>query len=163
MASGGSMEPQRYLFEEIVYVLTGEGETAIWNPGGHKQIVKWQAGSVLGPPLNAWRQHFNRGSAPVRLLSITNAPVIIDLFHNLDFVFNNDFVFRDRYNGDPGEFAAGDAKLHQKKTTSEESEQRGGVYTWESDFIPHARTMGLAGSSERGSVSPRVGFQLPDA
>ncbi len=162
IASGGSTQPQRYLFEEIVYVLTGEGETAIWNPGGHKQIVKWQAGSVLGPPLNAWRQHFNRGSAPVRLLSITNAPVIIDLFHNLDFVFNNDFVFRDRYNGDPGEFAAGDAKLHQKKTTSEESEQRGGVYTWESDFIPNARTMGLAVSRERGAGNSRIELQLAD-
>ena len=162
IAPGGSTQPQRYLFEEIVYILSGEGETTIWNPGGRKQTVKWKAGSVLGPPLNAWRQHFNRGSGPVRLLAITNAPVVLDLFHNMDFVFNNDFVFRDRYNGDPGEFAAGDNKLHQKKTTSEESEQRGGVYTWESDFIPNARTMGLAVSRERGAGNSRIELQLAD-
>jgi len=39
-----------------------------------------------------------------RLLAISNAPVVIDLFHNVDFVFNNDYVFRDRYNGDPDAF-----------------------------------------------------------
>lgn len=162
IAPGGSTQPQRYLFEEVIYILTGEGETTLWNAGGHKQTVKWQAGSILGPPLNVWRQHFNRGSGPVRLLAITNAPVVIDLFHNLDFVFNNDFVFRDRYNGDPTEFASGEDKLHQKNTTSEESEQKGGVYTWESDFIPNARTMGLKVSRERGAGNSRIELQLAD-
>jgi gentisate 1,2-dioxygenase len=160
IAPGGSTKPQRYLFEEVLYILSGEGESAIWNPGGAKQMVKWKAGGILGPPLNAWRQHFNRGSTPVRLLAITNAPVVIDLFHNMDFVFNNDYVFRDRYDGDAGEFGAGEDKLHQKKTTEETSEQKGGVYTWESDFIPNARTMGLAVSRERGAGNSRIELQL---
>jgi gentisate 1,2-dioxygenase len=162
ISPGGSTQPQRYLFEEVIYILSGEGESTIWNPGGHKQVVKWKPGSILGPPLNAWRQHFNRGTVPVRLLAITNAPVLIDLFHNADFVFNNDYVFRDRYNGEADEFAAGEDKLHQKKTTVESSEQRGGVYTWESDFIPNARTMGLAVSRERGAGNSRIELQLAD-
>ena len=66
-------------------------------PGGPRRTVQWKAGAVIGPPLNTWRQHRNRGAAPARLLAISNAPVVIDLFHNLDFVFNNDYVFRDRY------------------------------------------------------------------
>ena len=162
IAPGGSTQPQRYLFEEIIYILNGEGESTIWNAGGAKQTVKWKAGSVLGPPLNAWRQHFNRGNTPVRLLAITNAPVVIDLFHNADFVFNNDFVFRDRYDGQAEEFGAGEDKLHQKKTTAETSEQSGGVYTWESDLIPDARNMGLKVSKERGAGNSRIELQLAD-
>src|SRR5262245_29374298 len=97
--AGASTNPQRYLFEEVIYVLSGEGETVIWSPGGSKQSVKWKAGAVIAPPLNVWRQHINRGNAPARFLSMNNAPVVIDLFHNADFVFNNDFAFRDRYAG----------------------------------------------------------------
>jgi gentisate 1,2-dioxygenase len=157
---GGRTNPQRYMFEEILYVLSGEGESAIWNPGGSKQTVKWQAGSVLGPPLNTWREHINRGSRPARLLAMTNAPVVIDLFHSVDFVFNNDHVFLDRYNGDPDTFGTGQDHLHHKETNPEESEQRGGVYTWESAFVSNAKTLGLFASKERGKGNSRIELQL---
>src|SRR5919202_1319228 len=105
LAPGAKTEPQRYLFEEVLYVLNGEGESLIWNAGSrNKQSVRWKPGSVLAPPLNVWRQHFNRGATPARFLVMTNAPVVIDLFHNLDFVFNNDYAFRDRYDGEPDFF-----------------------------------------------------------
>lgn len=159
---GSSTTPQRYLFEEIIYILSGEGETIIWNPGGPKQSVKWQAGSIIGPPLNAWRQHINRGSTPARFLAMTNAPVVIDLFHNLDFVFNNDYVFRDRYNGEPGYFGAGKDKFHHKQTTPETSEIARGVHTWDSGFVPDARTIGLAVVKERGEGNSRIELQLSD-
>jgi len=119
---GGQTNPQRYLFEEVIYVASGKGETDIWAPGGARRTVKWKAGAVIGPPLNTWRQHRNRSAAPARLLAISNAPVVIDLFHNADFVFNNDYVFRDRYNGDPDAFGTGPEHLHHKDTNPEESE-----------------------------------------
>ena len=159
---GARTTPQRYIFEEILYVLSGEGESTIWITGGAKQSVKWKAGSVLGPPLNTWRQHINTGAAPARLLAITNAPVLIDLFHSTDFVFNNDYVFRDRYNSNPDAFGSGQNKLHHKETTSEESEQKGGVYTWESGYVPNARTLGLFASNERGQSNTRIELQLAD-
>ncbi len=160
--AGGKTTPQRYLFEEIVYILSGEGETAIWVPGGGKQIVKWKPGAVIGPPLNAWRQYFNRGSEPVRFLSITNAPVVIDLFHNTEFVFNNDFVFRDRYDEQPDFFGTGPDKLRHKSTSAEESEQAGGVFTWDSGLVPNARTIGLKLSKERGRDNSRIELQLAE-
>lgn len=163
IAAGGKTTPQRYLFEEVLYVLSGEGESTIWNAGGTaKQTVKWRTGTVFGPPLNTWRQHFNRGSGPARILAITNAPVVIDLFHNADFVFNNDFVFRDRYDGDPDTFGADESHLHHKETTSEESEQKGGVYTWESAYIPNAKNLHLFASRERGEANSRIELQLAD-
>ena len=104
----------------------------------------------------------NTGSRPARFLAITNAPVVIDLFHNTDFVFNNDYVFRDRYNGDPSFFRAGSDKLHHKQTSAEESEQSGGVYTWDSGFVPDARAIGLKVSKERGAANSRIELQLSD-
>ena len=159
---GGRTTAQRYLFEEVLYVVSGEGESTIWNPGQAKQTVKWKAGSVFGPPLNTWRQHFNRGAAPARFLAITNAPVVIDLFHNLDFVFNNDQVFRDRFDGDPDTFGTDQSHLHHKETTSEESEQAGGVYTWESAYIPDAKRLQVFTSKERGEANKRIELQLAD-
>jgi len=158
--AGGSTHPQRYLFEEILYVLSGEGETQLWSPRGSKVTVKWGPGSVVGPPLNFWRQHFNRGATPARLLSVNNSPVVIDLFHNNDFVFNNDYVFRDRFDGDPDFYVGGEDKLHLKKTSK--SEISSGVYTWESGFVPNARTIGLKNVPERGWSNSRIELQLAD-
>ncbi len=153
---------QRYLFEEVIYILSGEGETVIWNSESHKQTVRWKAGSIIGPPLNAWRLHSNTGDRPARFLAITNAPVVIDLFHNVDFVLNNDYVFRDRYNGEPGFFGTAPDKLRHKETSSEESEQAGGVYTWDGGFVPDARTISLKISKERGAANSRIELQLAD-
>jgi oxalate decarboxylase/phosphoglucose isomerase-like protein (cupin superfamily) len=152
---------QRYLFEEVVYILSGEGETII-RSGSHQQTIKWKSGSVIGPPLNTWRQYVNTGDRPARFLAITNAPVVVDLFHNTDFVFNNDYVFRDRYNGDASFFGGGEDHLRHKQTSAEESEQAGGVYTWDSGLVPDARNIGLKTSKERGAGNKRIELQLAD-
>ena len=162
IAPNAKTEAQRYLFEEVLYVLDGEGESFVWNPGSRtKQSVRWKAGSVVAPPLNVWRQHVNRGSSPARFLVMTNAPVVIDLFHNLDFVFNNDYAFRDRYDGESDFFGVTD-KVHHKDTTSEESEQAKGVDTWDSGFVPDARALALRESKERGEGNYRIELQLAD-
>lgn len=162
ISPGGKTTAQRYLFEEVLYVLSGEGETVIWNPGGAKQTVRWKAGSIIAPPLNVWRQHFNRGDRPARLVAITNAPVVIDLFHNLDFVLNNDYVFRDRYDSEPDYFGTEKEKFLHKETTPEESEIARGVFTWDSGLVPDARSIGLAEVKERGAENRRIELQLSD-
>jgi quercetin dioxygenase-like cupin family protein len=52
-------QPQRYLFEQLIYVVKGRGATSVWNQGSAKQTFEWQEGSLFSPPLNAWHQHFN--------------------------------------------------------------------------------------------------------
>jgi mannose-6-phosphate isomerase-like protein (cupin superfamily) len=163
ISAHGSTVPQRYLFEEVLYILNGDGETMVWNPNGRsKQSVRWQPGSVIAPPLNVWRQHFNRGDKPVRFLSMTNAPLVIDLFHSSDFVFNNDYVFRGRYQGEADYFGAGPEKMFHKETSDEESEIQGGVHTWDSGFIPDVRKIGLRPVKERGAANSRIELQLSD-
>jgi hypothetical protein len=155
---GTATNPQRYLFEETLYFLYGEGESELWAPKGHKYSVQWKAGSVLGPPLNMWRRHINRGTKPARFLSVNNAPVVIDLFHNADFVFNNDYVFRDRFDN-AGEFLrSGDDKLHMKSVKSAESSR--GVYTFHGSFIPDARAITVKNSPSRGKGNSRIELEL---
>jgi len=46
----------------------------------------------------------------VRLLAMTNAPTVLNLYHNIDFVFNCDYRFTDRYAGEE-DFFSGQAKI----------------------------------------------------
>ena len=99
IAPGQSLRPQRQLFEETIYVLSGRGATTVWNSENQKQTFEWQSGSLFSPPLNTWHQLYDgSGSESARYLAVTTAPTMINLSHNLDFIFHNDFVFADRFN-----------------------------------------------------------------
>src|SRR5918911_3876338 len=104
IAPGATTRPARFMFEESVFVLDGEGEATVWHERRPKQTFKWQKGSLFSPPLNTWRQYKNVGRKTARLISVTDLPLTMDLYHNADFIFNNDFVFRDRYNNQPDYF-----------------------------------------------------------
>ena len=108
---GKSLEPQKHMFEEMIFVVDGRGATTVWRDGGKKQTFEWGEGALFSPPLNTWYQHFNgHGDKPVRLLAMTNAPTILNLFHNIDFVFKCDYPFTDRYDGEE-DFFSGNAKV----------------------------------------------------
>ncbi len=144
---GKSLKPQRHLFEETIHILQGKGGTTIWNEGGPKQTFEWEEGSLFSPPMNAWHQHFNgQGDQPVKYLAITNAPKIINIFYNLDFIFNNNFVFKDRYAGNE-EFFSTKGKLYLKNI-------------WDCNFIPNTHNFELKDFSGRGKGSTAIRFEL---
>ncbi len=130
--------PERYLFEELIYVAKGRGATTVWQENGRRQTFEWQEGSMFSPPLNTWRQHFNaQGNEPARFVALTDAPVIINRFRNLDFVFNNEFVFSDRFSGEDGYFSG--------KGKTVESHR-----TWDANFIADVPGFRLLEHSARG-------------
>ena len=130
--------PERYLFEELIYVVKGHGATTVWQDNGHKQTFEWQEGSMFSPPLNTWRQHFNaQGNEAARFVALTDAPVMINRFRNLDFVFNNDFVFSDRFSGENGYFSGKGKAVDSHRT-------------WDANFIADVPGFRLLEHSARG-------------
>ena len=110
---GGSSEPERHLYEEIVYVVSGRGAASVWVGDGPKRTFEWKQGSLFAIPLNAWYQLFNgSGSEPARYLSVTTAPPTMRLFKDDEFIFNNDFVFSKRFRGED-DFFSGNGTLYR--------------------------------------------------
>lgn len=143
---GRHLKPQRHLFEETIYVLNGKGATSVWLQNRKKVTFEWQAGSLFSPPLNAWHQHFNGGGTePVRYVAVTTAPTMINLFHNTDFIFNNDFTFTDRFEGD-SEYFSGQGRLFGGDYRG----QKVPGHVLETNFIPDVRTNELWPDGRRG-------------
>lgn len=93
--------PERHMFDERIYALFGSGETHVWQTGKPKVTARWKRGTLFAVPLNAWHEHVNTGSEPVRLVSAVSAPIIIDEYRNLDEIFNCDYQFTDRFDSQP--------------------------------------------------------------
>ncbi|MBI4186731.1 MAG: cupin domain-containing protein [Chloroflexi bacterium] len=149
---GGSLEPQKHLYEETVLILNGRGATTIWYEGCPKQTFEWGEGSLFAIPLNAWYQHFNgQGDKPVRFFGVNSAPLVMNLFHNTDFVFNNGYVFKDRYNGEEEYFSSKGKLLINKRRR-----------VWESNFIPDLLNIKLYEYQERGAGGTYIDFELAD-
>jgi oxalate decarboxylase/phosphoglucose isomerase-like protein (cupin superfamily) len=145
----GKLAPQRQLFEEMVFVLDGRGFTTVWNDNGQRVTFEWKAGAIFGIPLNCWHQHFNgSGQAPARYVAVTNAPPVINLYEDIDFVFGSTHEFKARFAGEPDYFAAGKERQEWTLTTN---------------FIPDAVNLPLAVANERGAGGGHIRFNLAKA
>jgi oxalate decarboxylase/phosphoglucose isomerase-like protein (cupin superfamily) len=102
---GQSTKPLKHMFETWVFVINGKGETLIQQEGTKDTVIPWQPRSLFGPPLNCTYRHRNTDSTETaRILMVTNAPLTLNLYHNERYVFDNPFVFDDRYSGQQGFF-----------------------------------------------------------
>jgi quercetin dioxygenase-like cupin family protein len=145
--AGKSLKPQRHLFDALIYVLDGRGATTVWQERGPKQSFEWQKGSLFAVPLNAWYQHFNgQGDQAARLLGVTNAPLVFNLFHCHDFVMNNPYPFSDRFQGEEGYFGGG-GKLYKDRVL-------------ETNFVADAINIEPIAWQERGKGNATIFFEL---
>ncbi|HTP84032.1 MAG TPA: cupin domain-containing protein, partial [Alphaproteobacteria bacterium] len=96
----GATNPERHMFEKIIYVVEGRGSTEVWLDGDSKRhIFEWQKGSLFSIPMNAWHRLVNATSSPALVLAGTTAPNVMNLINNTDAVFNCPYQFRDRFSG----------------------------------------------------------------
>ena len=160
---GETTKPQRYMFEESVFVLEGEGETTIWQDTGHKQTFRWTKGGMFSPPLNVWRQHTAHGAKPARLISFNDLPLVMDVFHNADFLFNNDFVFRDRYDNQAEYFSFRPSNIRPGGTPAMFSEgEKGSVMISDTGFIPDINKVHLQEAKSRGAKNKGMEIVFSD-
>lgn len=143
---GGKLEAQRQLYEEMIYVLDGRGSTTVANDRGQKISFEWQAGSLFAIPLNTWHQHFNgSGQKPARYVAVTNAPMVMNLYEDTNFVFNTPYEFNNRFLGESDYFEA-------KKSTK--------GFLLETNFVADARSLPLISAKERGAGGGHIRFNL---
>src|SRR3954464_5409426 len=143
---GKTLAPQRQLFEEMILVLAGRGSTTVWNDAGQRVTFEGKAGAMFAIPLNCWHQHFNgSGREPVRFVAVTNAPPVINLYDDIDFVFNTRHDFKNRFSGEPDYFSA-------------KGEQKGLLL--ETNFVADAANLPLIAAKERGAGGGHIRFNM---
>jgi oxalate decarboxylase/phosphoglucose isomerase-like protein (cupin superfamily) len=143
---GGTLAPQRQLFEEMIMVLDGRGSTVVWNDSGARVSFEWKAGALFAIPLNCWHQHYNgAGRQPARFVSVTNAPPVINMYEDIDFVFNCKHDFKNRFSGEPDYF-------------SPKGEQKGLLL--ETNFVADAVSLPLISAKERGAGGGHIRFNM---
>jgi uncharacterized RmlC-like cupin family protein len=94
----GKTKPLRHMFEAGMYFFGGPGHIVIQQEGNRPQRIDFDYRSLYSVPLNVRYQIFNDSDKPIRLLAVTSFPFTLNAFNNEEFVWNNDFAFRDRYN-----------------------------------------------------------------
>ena len=98
----GQTKSQRHMFEAGMYFFGGPGHITIQQDDQRPQRIDFQYRTLFSIPLNVSYQLFNESDEPVRVVVVTSFPFIINALHNEEFVFDNPFVFRDRYDGEEG-------------------------------------------------------------
>jgi oxalate decarboxylase/phosphoglucose isomerase-like protein (cupin superfamily) len=118
----------------------------VWLDESRKQTFEWHAGSYFAIPMNAWHEHFNAsGAEPARYVAMTSAPRVIDTFDNYKFVFENPFVFEDRFNAEEGYFRESNRKTDQRR--------------WQTNFVADVMACQM-NEGGRGIGVKSLGFAL---
>lgn len=154
ISPGGVLKPEKHLYEEIFYVLRGRGSGEVWSPGSQsKALFEWQEGSMFAMPLNAWHQFANgSGSEPAILLAYTDAPIVLDLFHDPRLIFESDYVADDRFGGQ-ADYFSGEGTRHA-------SEVEEGTWLWHTNFVPNVFTAILDEHERKGVSTTHLQYEF---
>ncbi|MBM2812315.1 MAG: Cupin type-1 protein [Chloroflexi bacterium] len=158
---GGSLEPEKHVYDELIYIVSGVGVTEVWSPNARERshVFEWQTGSLFAPPLNTWHRLNNAsGTEPARFLAVTTAPVIMDVTHNVDFVVNNDYVFDDRFDGRDDFFNVGERQRSQEHHRGDSN--WADLHTWRTNFIPDVRSVDLDPAEGWGVGNAAVAYEM---
>ena len=144
---GKSLNPQRHLYEQDVYILSGRGATTVWQEDGTKVSFEWQAGSLFSTPLNAaYQMHNGSGDTPARFVAVHTMPLLLMYFRDEDFIFKNPYRFTNRFDGEAAYFADEGKVI--------------GHRLLETNFVPDAVNLKLISMEERGGRGNNITFEL---
>ena len=151
--AGGQLNPEQHLHDELMYVVSGRGATVIEDATGRKQSFEWGQNSIFGIPMNAKHQIFNgSGTEPARLAALTDLPIIMNIFHKPDFIFDNPMTFPER--SDVERYYNGEGEFRQVKP---------GRHQWETNFVPDVNSFELPPWAARGAAGNNIQYLLADS
>jgi oxalate decarboxylase/phosphoglucose isomerase-like protein (cupin superfamily) len=151
IAPGGELFPERHLYEKIVYILEGEGVAEIQQRDRVPQNIRVETGSLFSPPLNSLHRLINYSREPLTFLAVTTAPMALDHYHNEQFIFQSDFSFNDRYDGEAGYF---------EPTSERYLSSNNRQWVWETNFIPDVRRARLDAQEQKGAGVNITQFEI---
>ena len=149
---GGKSSPQRHIYDEIFFVLSGNGSTLVTLADGTQHSFEWGPNSLFSPPLNTRYQMFNgSGRERARLVSVNDLVFIMNFFRSEQFIFDNPVPFPDREG--PARFYSGEGEL---------TSIRPGRNLWETNFVANVAGFKLMEWEERGAGSSNMQFLLTE-
>jgi oxalate decarboxylase/phosphoglucose isomerase-like protein (cupin superfamily) len=151
IAPRSALQPERHLYEKIIYIIHGEGVAEIQQRNRVPQAISWRTGSLFSPPLNALHRLINYSKEPAIFLAVTTAPMVLDHFHNEHFVFNSDYAFNERYDGEQQFF---EPRNDRYLTTNNRQ------WVWETNFIPDARKVLIDAQEQKGAGVSITQFEI---
>jgi hypothetical protein len=157
IAPSGKTRPVKHLYEVFCFVLAGHGSTKVWLPNGETRVFEWGPKAMFAIPLNCQYQIFNSTSLEAVRVSCTNdAPITINLYHNIDFVFNNPFEFPERAGQSKHFDGEGDLTAYAHGTNPVKRN------VWETNFVHDLTSFKLYELEARGKGSTNMSFILAD-
>jgi len=152
--AAGALHPEKHLFEKIYLAVEGRGSTEVWlEDGGSKHIFEWQKGSIFSIPLNAWHRIVNASNSPALLQAGTTAPIVINALQNSEAVFNNPFIFSERFRSD---------RDFYREHTEVEPDPVRGLAMRRTNFVPDAINCELPLDNRRSPGYRRVEPYMTD-
>jgi oxalate decarboxylase/phosphoglucose isomerase-like protein (cupin superfamily) len=146
---GGTLEPEKHLYEEVICILNGYGATEVWQENGNKQTFEWGPYTVFAPPLNTWHRLINGSSEAVKFFAVTTAPIIIDIYRDANFVFDSPYEFRQRFGGQQRYFEEGQNRYI-----------KGPDPLWETNILTNVATAKLDAKEVKGPSVKTTQFEI---
>lgn len=128
---GKSLNPEKHLYDEMIYILKGRGAAEVCLPkdADKKVAFEWEEGGIFAFPLNCLHRMYNGSNEPAKFLAVTSAPILMDMLHDVNFMFNCDYSFEDRFGGENNFYVPTNKRVAPKI----------GFWVWETNFVPDAR------------------------
>lgn len=155
--AGAKTRPVKHLYEAFFFILSGHGSTTVWLPGGATRTFEWGPKAVFAIPLNCRYQIFNGSGQESARISVTNdLPLTLNLYHNVDFVFDNPCEFPER---------CGDAKHFEGEGDLIPVNREGAakLNIWETNFVHDLTSFKLYEMNARGKGSLNISFVFADS
>jgi hypothetical protein len=143
--AGGETKPEHQIIEQVYYVIEGAGVTEA--AGANDAKIEWRAGTLFSAPLNSTTRHV--ATEDTVMYVVTTAPLVMNLFHNDGFVFDNPAEFADRQV--PDAYFRGEGQMYTRK---------GGSNMWHSSVVADLPTFELPLAPARGAKNRTLCMQL---